>query len=49
MLTIGEYDKFLATLVRPPLAVLLPRAVPSSGAARFPAEGATIASADRWQ
>jgi uncharacterized SAM-binding protein YcdF (DUF218 family) len=41
MLTVGEYDKFLATLVRPELAVIWPRAALSSHQARL-AEGSTI-------
>jgi len=49
MLTVGEYDKFLATLVRPQLAAFWPRAALSSQAARFVAEAATISAANRRQ
>lgn len=47
VLTVGEYDKFLATLVWPPLAAFWPRAGLSSQAAGFSAEAATISAADR--
>lgn len=48
MLTIAEYNKFLATLVRPPLAFFWPREALSSHAAHI-ADAATISTADRQQ
>jgi uncharacterized SAM-binding protein YcdF (DUF218 family) len=48
VLTVAEYDKFLATLVRPQLAVFWPRAALSSQAERL-AEAAAISAADRRQ
>jgi hypothetical protein len=47
VLTVGEYHKFLATLVRPELAALWPRAALSSPVARL-TEAVTV-TADRRQ
>jgi hypothetical protein len=46
LLTVGEYDKFLATLVRPEVAVIWPRAA-NSGLASGPAESNTASAGDR--
>jgi len=48
LLTVGEYDKFLATLVRPEVAVIWPRAA-NSGLASGPAERNTASAVDRRQ
>jgi len=48
MLTVGEYNKFLATLVRPPLALFWRQDALASHAAHI-AEAATISAADRRQ
>ena len=48
MLTVGEYNKFLATLARPPLAIFLPRTALWNQAARS-AEATATSTADRRQ
>ena len=48
MLTVGEYNKFLATLVRPPLAFFWPRGALSGHAAHL-AKATTTSAADRKQ
>jgi len=48
LLTVGEYDKFLATLVRPEIAVIWPRAA-NSGLASVSAESNTASTGDRRQ
>jgi uncharacterized SAM-binding protein YcdF (DUF218 family) len=48
LLTIGEYDKFLVTLVRPEIAAIWPRAS-SSGLAFDPVESDAASVADRRQ
>jgi uncharacterized SAM-binding protein YcdF (DUF218 family) len=48
LLTVGEYDKFLATLVRPEVAVIWPRAA-NSGLASGSAESNTASAAGRRQ
>ena len=48
VLTVGEYDKFLATLARPPRAIFWLRAAQSRDAAN-PTETAPISAADRRQ
>jgi uncharacterized SAM-binding protein YcdF (DUF218 family) len=48
LLTVGEYDKFLATLVRPEVAVIWPRAA-NSGLASGSAESNTASAAHHRQ